>query len=274
MNESLRERVGRALNELSSGPRDPARLLEMLREGARDGLVNPDVLGMIEGAFAVADQQVRDIMIPRSSMIVVERDQRPEDFIDKVIESGHSRFPVIGDSPDDIEGILLAKDLLGYFAVTPRRDFVMRDVLRTASIVPESKRLDVLLREFRQGRNHMAIVVNEWGAVAGLITIEDVLECIVGQIGDEHDREEEETFSHEVAPGEFEVRALMPLEEFNQEFGTRFDESEFDTIGGAVVRKFGYLPQAGEEVTVHGVRICVLQADQRRVFSFRVAPGE
>ena len=241
----------------------------MLRAAERSGLVNADALGMIEGAFAVADLRVRDIMIPRSGMVVIERAKTPEEFIATVIESGHSRFPVIGENRDDVEGILLAKDLLGYFAHGRERSFDLRDAMRPASFVPESKRLDVLLREFRTSRNHMAVVVDEWGGVAGLVTIEDVLEQIVGEIDDEHDVEEED-FVTQVKPGEFVVKALMPVEDFNRQFGVAFDEEEFDTVGGVVVKAFGYLPECGEETALHGLRISVLRADQRRVHLFRV----
>ena len=241
----------------------------MLRAAESDGLVNADALGMIEGALAVADLQVRDIMIPRTGMVVVERDKRPEDFVETVIESGHSRFPVIGDGRDDVDGILLAKDLLRYFALERGRDFDLRDAMRPATFVPESKRLNVLLREFRTNRNHMAIVVNEWGGLAGLVTIEDVLEQIVGEIDDEHDIDEE-TFFEQVKPGEFIVKALMPIEEFNAEFDAALNEDEFDTVGGIVVKEFGYLPERGEELALGDLRFSVVRADRRRVHLLRV----
>ena len=261
-----RKRIARAL---SVEPESRGELIGMLRTAERSGLVNADALGMIEGALAVADLQVRDIMIPRAGMVVIERDKTPEEFIATVVESGHSRFPVLGESLDDVEGILLAKDLLGYFVHGRERGFDLRDAMRPASFVPESKRLNVLLREFRKSRNHMAIVVNEWGGLAGLVTIEDVLEQIVGEIDDEHDIDEERFFS-QVKAGEFIVKALMPVEDFNVQLGTALDEDEFDTVGGIVVKAFGYLPERGEEVTLGGLRISVLRADQRRVHLFRV----
>lgn len=271
--ETWRERLIRAL---AAAPRSRDEVVRMLRAAERSGLVNADALGMIEGAFAVADLQVRDIMIPRSGMVVIERGKTPEEFIATVIESGHSRFPVIGEHRDDVEGILLAKDLLGYFAHgRGERSFDLRDIMRPAAFVPESKRLNVLLREFRTSRNHMAVVVDEWGGVAGLVTIEDVLEQIVGKIDDEHDVEEEEGFVKQVKPGEFIVKALMPIEDFNRHFGEELDEEEFDTIGGIVVKAFGYLPERGEELALGGLRISVLRADPRRVHLFRVvAAGE
>lgn len=254
-------------------PKDRAAVVGVLRHAERRGVLNADTLGMLEGALAVADLQVRDIMIPSAGMVVVERDKAPEEFIATVVESGHSRFPVIGDSRDEVEGILLAKDLLGYFASGGReRGFDLRDAMRPAVFVPESKRLNVLLREFRMSRNHMAIVVDEWGGVAGLVTIEDVLEQIVGEIDDEHDIDEER-FIRQVKPGEFIVKALTPVEDFNEQFRVGFDEDEFDTVGGVVVKAFGRLPESGEEVTLEGLRIAVVRADQRRVHLFRIVPG-
>ena len=269
MGESWRARLARAL---SAAPSSRGEMIRMLRAAERNGLVNADALGMIEGALAVADLQVRDIMIPRAGMVVVEHDKTPEEFIATVIESGHSRFPVIGDGRDDVDGILLAKDLLGYFAPERDREFDLRDVMRPVRFVPESKRLNVLLREFRANRNHMAIVVNEWSGLAGLVTIEDVLEQIVGEIDDEHDIDEE-SFIKQVEPGEFIVNALMPVEDFNKQFDAAFDEDEFDTVGGIVVKAFGYLPEREEELTLGGLTFSVLRADQRRVHLFRVVSG-
>ena len=269
MAESWRARLARAL---SAAPGSRGELIRMLRAAERKGLVNVDALGMIEGALAVADLQVRNIMVPRTGMVVVDRDKPPEEFIAAVVESGHSRFPVIGDGRDDVDGILLAKDLLRYFALERDRGFDLRDAMRPAWFVPESKRLNVLLREFQNGRNHMAIVVNEWGGLSGLVTIEDVIEQIVGEIDDEHDIDEE-SFCEQVKPGEFIVKALMPVEEFNTVFDTAFDEDEFDTLGGIVVKAFGYLPERGEELTLGDLRFSVLRADRRRVHLFRVLAG-
>ena len=269
MADSWRVRLARAL---SAAPATRGEMIRMLRAAEGKGLVNADALGMIEGALSVADLQVRDIMVPRTGMVVVESDKRPEEFIAAVVESGHSRFPVIGDGRDDVEGILLAKDLLRYFALERRRDFDLRDAMRPAWFVPESKRLNDLLKEFQNSRNHMAIVVNEWGGLAGLVTIEDVIEQIVGEIDDEHDIDEE-SFFEQVKPGEFVVKALMPVEDFNAEFDTAFDEDEFDTVGGIVVKEFGYLPERGEELTHGGLRFLVLRADRRRVHLFRVLAG-
>ncbi|MCY4450745.1 MAG: CBS domain-containing protein [Immundisolibacterales bacterium] len=269
MAEPWRTRLARML---ADGPGTRAEMIRMLRGAERRGLVNSDALGMIEGALAVAHLQVRDIMIPRTGMVVVERDKKPEEFVATVIESGHSRFPVLGDGRDDVDGILLAKDLLRYFALERGREFDLRDAMRPAWFVPESKRLNVLLKEFQTSRNHMAIVVNEWGGLAGLVTIEDVIEQIVGEIDDEHDVDEE-SFIEQVEPGAFMVNALMPVEDFNKQFETAFDDGEFDTVGGVVVKAFGYLPERGEDIVLGELRFSVARADRRRVKSFRVVAG-
>ena len=213
--------------------------------------------------------QVRDIMVPRAQMVVVEEDVPPEDFIGVVIDSGHSRFPVIGDSRDEVRGILLAKDLAAYFASGDRRNFDLDDVMRLAVLIPESKRLNVLLRDFRESRNHMAIVVDEYGGVSGLVTIEDVIEQIVGDIDDEHDVDEGR-FIKELDNGEYTIKALTPIEDFNEYFATTFSDEEFDTIGGLVVKALGHLPRRGEVQEVGGVTFKVLRADKRRVHLMRV----
>jgi magnesium and cobalt transporter len=228
---------------------------------------------MIQGVLRVGDQHVRDIMVPRSQMVVLERDSGPQQLLPAVIESGHSRFPVIGDDRDQIVGILLAKDLLRYFAEGTKGSFDIREVLRPAAFVPESKRLNVLLKEFRASRNHMAIVVDEYGGVSGLVTIEDVIEEIVGEIADEYDTDEDQTIRKE-ADGQFAVQALTRVQEFNAYFGTRFNDEEYDTIGGLVMHQFGRLPKRGEAVTMEGHEFKVLRSDRRRIDMLRVtAPG-
>lgn len=249
---------------LSGEPQDREQLIEVLHDAERRNLFDAEALSMIEGVLQVSDMQVRDIMVPRAQMVVVESDDSPEEFVSTVTESGHSRFPVIGDNRDEVVGILLAKDLLSYFVQGNSRAFNMRDALRPAVFVPESKRLDVLLREFRASRNHMAIVVDEYGGVAGLVTIEDVLEQIVGDIDDEHDIEEDQYVKRH-ADGQYTVKALTPIEDFNEYFHTHFSDEEFDTIGGLVVRAFGYLPQPGEHQILDGVDFKVLRGDKRRL---------
>jgi magnesium and cobalt transporter len=269
-----RRRGGSWLRRLTQeGPADRAEMVEMIRAAARRSIVDADALQMIQGVLRVGDQHVRDIMVPRSQMVVLERDSGPQELLPAVIESGHSRFPVIGEDRDQIVGILLAKDLLRHFAEGAKGSWDLRDVLRPASFVPESKRLNVLLKEFRVSRNHMAIVVDEYGGVSGLVTIEDVIEEIVGEIADEYDTDEDQTIRRE-GDRQFAVLALTRVQEFNQYFGTRFSDEEYDTIGGLVMREFGRLPRRGDAVTMDGLEFKVLRADRRRIDQLRVTtPG-
>ncbi len=251
-------------------PFNREQLRDILRRAQARDLIGRDALDMIEGVLEVAEMQVRDIMIPRSQMDVVDRNLAPEEFLPFVIESAHSRFPVIDGDRDKVVGILLAKDLLRYFDPQREEDFVLRDILRPAVFIPEAKRLNVLLREFRASRNHMAIVVDEYGGVAGLVTIEDVLEQIVGEIQDEHDIDEDQDMVLQRADDEFVVKGLLPLDEFNDRFGTRFDTDEADTVGGLVIGALGHLPRRGEKAELDGLRFEVLHADSRRIYLVRV----
>jgi magnesium and cobalt transporter len=272
--ERKERRKGGWLKRLTSeGPRDRAELLESLRAAARANVIDGDATLMIQGVLRVADQHVRDIMVPRSQMVVLERDTGPQQLLPAVIESGHSRFPVIGDDRDQIVGILLAKDLLRYFAEGSTGAWDVREVLRPAAFVPESKRLNVLLKEFRASRNHMAIVVDEYGGVSGLVTIEDVIEEIVGEIADEYDTDEDQTIRRE-GDRQFAVQAHARVTEFNAFFGTRFSDEEYDTIGGLVMHQFGRLPRRGESVTMEGLEFRVLRADRRRIGELRVTTPE
>ncbi len=254
------ERLGQVL---SGEPRDKEELIELLRDAQRRNLFDADALAMIEGVLQVAEMQVRDIMIPRAQMVVVGRDDRPEDILPVIIDSGHSRFPVIGDSRDEVVGILLAKDMLRY-RLHEDEKFDIRDVMRPAVFIPESKRLNVLLKEFRASRNHMAIVVDEYGGVAGMVTIEDVLEQIVGEIADEHDIEEG-SYILRRSDTHYMIKALTPIEDFNEYFGTRLDEEAFDTLGGLLAREFGHLPKRGETLRLDGMTFKVVRADNRRI---------
>jgi magnesium and cobalt transporter len=255
-------------------PRDRAELAEELREAGRRGLIDADALAMIEGVLAVAELQVRDIMVPRSQMVVVDRDDPPEKLLPTIVESGHSRFPVIGEDRDQVVGLLLAKDLLRFCGEGGSDEFDMREVLRPAAFVPESKRVNVLLKEFRDSRSHMAIVVDEYGGVSGLVTIEDVIEEIVGDIADEYDIEEDQTIRRE-SERQYAVHALARIEDFNEYFGSEFSDEEFDTIGGLVMHQFGRLPKRGESVSIDGFDFKVLRADRRRIDLLRVTvpPG-
>jgi magnesium and cobalt transporter len=248
-------------------PEDREQLVELLHSSFERNLLDADALAMIEGVLQVSEMQVRDIMIPRSQMDVIDITDPPEKFIPFVIETAHSRFPVIGENKDDILGILLAKDLLRYYA---GEDFEVRDMLRPAVFIPESKRLNVLLKEFRGNRNHIAIVVDEYGGVAGMVTIEDVLEQIVGDIEDEYDYDETEDNIFRDASGRFRVKALTEIADFNEALGVEFSDEEFSTIGGLVVSKFGHLPKRAEIVEFSGFKFTVLRADSRRVHSLLV----
>ncbi|MFN4290641.1 MAG: HlyC/CorC family transporter [Permianibacter sp.] len=263
----------RLLDAMQPGVQNREELLDSLREAAETNVVDRDTLAMLEGVMSVAELRVRDIMIPRSQMIVLNADDELAEILPKVADAGHSRYPVVGASRDQVEGILLAKDLLQFSLLSPevaRDQFDIHEILRPAMVVPESKRLDSLLREFRSSRNHMAIVVDEYGGVAGLVTIEDVLEQIVGEISDEYDFEDAEEYLRQLSDSEWHVRADMELEDFNRQFGTALDEEEFDTIGGAVANQFGHLPQRGEQLQVDGYDLTVLASDSRRIKLLKV----
>ena len=264
-------RLSRVFARDPDEPHDRQTLVRLLRDAERRGVVGHDALAMIEGALAFGDMQVRDIMVPRAQMVVIDSDRRPEEFVGEVVASGHSRFPVIGDNRDEVEGILLAKDLLAHFSRNGGERFDLDDAMRPAVHIPESKRLDVLLREFRASRNHMAIVVDEYGGTSGLVTIEDVLEQIVGEIDDEHDTGDERLI-HAHRNGEFTVKARTPVEDFNEYFGSAFNDEDSDTIGGIVVRGFARLPSRQEQITLGGFRFTVIRADKRRIHLLRVRP--
>jgi len=265
-NISWIERLGQAL---MGEPKDRDQLIRLLREAQVRGLFDADAQSMIEGVLAVSDMQVRDILIPRSQMVVINRNDNPEDIIPVAIESGHSRFPVVGDDRADVIGVLLAKDLLRYSSKNGTEQFSIRDILRKPVFVPESKRLNVLLKEFRASRNHMAIVVDEYGGVAGMVTIEDVLEQIVGEIEDEHDIDED-TFIRKLSDVSFTIKALTPVEDFNEYFSTDFSDEEFDTMGGLLTHKFGHLPKRGETIILGSQSFQVTNADNRRINLLKV----
>ena len=245
-------------------PRNSQGLITMLKRASADGVLDRDLLVMIEGVLCVADLRVRDIMVPRPQMKVIRKDATAEQILAMVTDGSHSRFPVVGDNPDKIEGILHAKDLLNFFSNEGNRSLDVNEHLRPPVIVPESKRLKVLLGEFRNNRNHLAIVVDEYGGVSGLVTIEDVLEQIVGDITDEYDVDEDSyIFAHR--DGHFQVKALTPLEDFNERFKTRLTNGSADTVGGVVVNAFGHLPKRGESVEIGVFRFEVVRADDRRI---------
>jgi len=259
----------RLAESITGEPRDLQQLADVLADARDRGLIDADVLEMLESVLEVSEIQVRDVMVPRSQMVVINREDPVEKILPVVIESGHSRFPVVGEDRDEVAGILLAKDLLRFFVEDDRDDFDIRECLRPAVFIPESKRLNVLLKEFRVNHNHMAIVVDEYGGVAGLLTIEDVLEQIVGDIGDEYDVDEGEGIRKE-ADRTWTVPALTRIEEFNAAFGTRFTDEEYDTIGGLVLHELGRMPRRGETIEIGGLELKVTRADRRRIEALRV----
>ena len=253
----------------SDEPENLPELLAILRDAAERQLIQLDALNIIFGALQVSDMHARDIMIPRSALVVVGEDQTPEELLPTIVESRHSRFPVIGDDVDDIKGILHAKDLLPLLLAENYQNFAMRDCIRPAVLIPESKRLNVLLEEFRANRNHMALVVDEYGQISGAVTIEDVLEQIVGEIEDEHDVDDD-SFVKQLEANSFHVKANTTIEDFNEYFGSQLSDEEFDTIGGLVLHRLGHVPERGEQVSYGGMTFEVLNADSRRIRLLKV----
>jgi len=249
-------------------PEDREQLIELLRSSYERNLLDSDALSMIEGVLQVSELQARDIMIPRAQMDAIDIGEAPDKFIPLVIQTGHSRFPVIEGNKDDVIGILLAKDLLRYYA--GEEEFNVRDMLRPAVFIPEAKRLNVLLKDFRANRNHMAIVVDEYGGVAGLVTIEDVLEQIVGDIEDEYDFDETEDNILPESSGQYRVKARTEITDFNEAFGTAFGDDAYDTVGGLVISRFGRVPKRGESIAIDGFKFQVMRADSRRVHTLLV----
>lgn len=265
------ERLAQAF---SDEPKDRDDLLELLRKAEKTQVLDNEALSIIEGALSVAEMQAADIMIPRPQMVVINAETSPRDFLPEMIASTHSRFPVIGDSPDEVIGVFLAKDLLTYALNGGIDECNIHDHLRKATFVPETKRLNVLLQEFRENRSHMAIVVDEYGCVSGLVTIEDVLEQIVGEIEDEYDEDDEDTLIKQFENNSFIVKALTPIEDFNAHFMSSFSDNEFDTIGGILTQQFGRLPTREEEVDINGFNFKILNADNRRIRLIQVTPTD
>ncbi len=255
----------------SSEPRNRKDLQDVLALAVDNEIIDGDARSIMEGAMEVSDMQARDIMIPRTQMEVIKADCSLEDILQHIVRTAHSRYPVVGDSLDEIYGILLAKDLLPQILNKDQSEFKIRELLRPSVVVPESKRLNVLLREFRENRNHMAIVIDEYGGVAGLVTIEDVLEEIVGDIEDETDAETDH-FIRKITDDDFFIKALTPIEDFNEYFGTDFSDDDFDTIGGLVIQALGHMPTRNETATIDKFEFQVINADQRKIHSLRMRP--
>ncbi len=254
---------------LSREPKNKAQLMEILRDAEERNLLSAEMLSMIESVLQVSEMQVREVMIPRSQMVAVDRESALERLLPLVIESGHSRFPVLDSTTNDVIGTILAKDLLKYCFQKEARQFDMVDILRPATFIPQSKRLDILLKEFRINRNHMAIVIDEYGHVAGLVTIEDVLEQIVGDIEDEYDVDEDDHIK-KLHDDSYTVKATAPIDDFNEYFNTEFSDDEFDTIGGLVLKGFGHLPKRGEKLKIENYIFKVLHSDNRRIHLLEV----
>ena len=253
----------------SDEPTDTKSLLELLRNAEQDRVLDADALGIIEGALQVSSMQVRDIMIPRSQVVTVAADLSLAEIVERVTKASHSRFPVVGENVDNVMGILLAKDLLPLLLAENQEKFDIKDIVRPATFVPESKRLNVLLKEFRETRHHMAIVIDEYGSVCGAVTIEDVLEQIVGEIEDEFDVDDD-SYIKKFDEQNYIVKALTPVDEFNQYFDTDFSDQEFTTIGGLVLQHFGHIPERSETLTIGAFEITVLNADSRQIKLLKV----
>ncbi len=269
MNEDRSEKprsiFGRIAQALSFDPKTKQQVLDVIKEAAGDNLLDKEALSIIEGAMQVSEMQVRDIMVPRSKMVIIEADQTIKEFLPTIISSAHSRFPVVGKNPNEIIGVLLAKDLLPNLLEENEHEITVKDKLRDVTFIPESKRLNILLNEFRANRSHLAIVVDEYGGIAGLITIEDVLEQIVGEIEDEHDPVDDDGNIRPFDDNAFLVKALTELEDFDQYFPTNFDKYDFDTVGGIVTQRFGHLPQKDEEIIIDNFKFKILSSEHRRI---------
>lgn len=274
MNDEVPQKEPTWLDRLSAAitgePTTQSDLLELLRIAEQKDIIDREALDMIERALTVSHMQVREIMVPRPKVVSINLDEAPEDFLPRIVESGHSRFPVTGEDSDDVIGILLAKDLLPLaLARKGKRKFSMRELLRPVTPVPESKRVNVLLQEFRENRNHLAVVYDEHGGVCGIVTIEDVLEQIVGEIEDEYDFDEDDLIKQH-ADGGFVVKALTPLGDFNEHFNAEIACGEVDTVGGLVTKHFGHLPKRDESIDIDGFSFTVLNSDSRRVHLLRL----
>ena len=258
---------------ITGEPSSRTELIELLRSSEQRDLLDAEALSIIEGALVVSDMQVREIMIPRSQVVFLRLEMTSDEILPLVIASGHSRFPVVTENPDDVVGILMAKDLLPLVMKDRKSRFKMRDLLRPRTAIPESKRLNVLLEEFRTTRNHLAVVYDEYGGVSGIVTIEDVLEQIVGEIEDEYDFDEDDFIKHH-SDDSYTIKALTPISDFNEQFGCSLGNGEFDTIGGMIMQHFGHMPKRDEQIHLDGFNFKVLNADSRKIHLLQLTRGE
>ena len=261
--ENQKSWLSKLTNLFTDEPQNIDDLLKILQEAHQNNLLDHDAFNMMKGALKVSDLQVRQVMIPRAQMVVIPLTSNIEEVLPIIVESGHSRFPVVGEDKDELEGILLAKDVLKSF-VKGEKDFNLKHITRPAVVIPESKQVNILLNEFRTTRNHMAIIIDEYGGVAGLVTIEDILEVIVGEIDDEYD-DHEDPYIMKVSDQVYRINALTTISEFNEAFDYDFEDSEFDTVGGLVASEAGRLPETGEEIEVRDLVFKVIKADKRRI---------
>lgn len=268
-NTVLKRWLERTKHLLSHEPQNREQLIFLLKKAADHNILDQESLRMIEGVLQVSSMKVRDIMIPRSQMSTIDSNAKLEEILPIAAENQHSRYPVVGENRDEIKGILLIKDILPYFTRT-QEQFELSKYLRPAVFIPESKRLNVLLNEFRENHHHMAIIVDEYGGISGLVTIEDVLEEIVGEIEDESDTDDPDTQIKKIAEGQFTVKALTSIEAFNKQLGSNFSDEEFDTIGGLIMNRFGHLPKRGESITIDQFKFKILHADTRRIRLLKV----
>jgi magnesium and cobalt transporter len=265
--------VNRFCKVFSKKTKSPEDFLSILRQARQANLINPELLSMIEGVLQIASMHASDVMVPKPDMIFIRDNSAYTEILAEINESAHSRYPVIRhENPDEVLGILLAKDLLPFTSPDKQNTFDVKTILRDVLIVPETKRLDALLREFRLMHNHLAIVVDEYGSIVGLVTIEDILEEIVGEIEDEYDVDDGAQAIEPLKTGEYQVNAQLSLEEFNQYFHTEFSSEQFNTIGGVVMHAFGYLPESNEEIKIQGSKFKILKADNRRIYSLLYWP--
>lgn len=271
MNKNLKSKQSKKRSWLDRlrklrGPKNRDQLMKFLRSAENHSVISAEILGMIERILQVSEMQVREVIVPKAQMVVIQKNSKLEDILPIVIDSGHSRFPVVDPKGKDVIGIVLAKDLLKYTYNPDSKPFNLSDVLRFPFFTPQSKRLDIILREFRVNRNHIAIVLDEYGHVAGLITIEDVLEQIVGEIEDEYDIDEEDGHIKKLDDGSFIIKSSTLIREFNEYFNANFSDEEFDTIGGIILQRFGHLPKRGETIKIENFRFKVLHSDNRRIY--------